>query len=42
MHDITLLNSLIDYNPKFDLKSGLQDTYDKMSEYHLNGELHDE
>lgn len=42
MHDITLLKSLIDYNPKFDLKSGLQDTYDKMSEYHLNGELHDE
>ena len=39
LHDITLLKSLINYSPKYDLKDGLTQTYSKMSKFYAQNEL---
>ena len=39
LHDISLLKSLINFNPKYDLKDGLIDTYQKMLNFYEHNEL---
>ena len=39
LHDISLLKSLIKFNPKYDLKDGLMDSYQKMLSFYENNEL---
>ena len=39
--DISLLKSIIDWEPKYSLKEGLTKTYNKMQEYYKEEEVKD-